>query len=94
MLREEQRLKVCENRVLKRKFGPQREDITGNWRKPYNVELHNLYSSPNIIRVIKSRIRWAEHAACMGEMRNLHKMLVIKPAENRPLGNTYQGNRI
>jgi hypothetical protein len=63
-LREEHGLRVFENRVLRRIFGPKRDDVMGDWRKLHNEELHNLYSSPNIIRMIKSRrMRWAVHAA-------------------------------
>jgi hypothetical protein len=68
-LREEHRLRVFENRVLRRVFGPKREE-DGSWRKLHNDELHSLYSSLNIVRVIKSRIlRWMGHVACMGEGR-------------------------
>jgi hypothetical protein len=63
-LREEHRLRVFENRVLKRIFGPRRDEVTGGWRKLHNEELHNLYSSPSIIKMIESRrIRWAVHVA-------------------------------
>jgi hypothetical protein len=68
-LREEHRLRVFENRVLRRIFGPKREE-DGSWKKLHNGELHNLYSSPNFIRMIKSRrIRWAGHVVCTGEGR-------------------------
>jgi hypothetical protein len=65
---EEHRLRVFENRVLRRIFGPKRDEVTGEWRKLHNEELHNLYLSSNIIRQITSRrIRWAGHVACIGE---------------------------
>jgi hypothetical protein len=67
-LREEHRLRVFENRVLRRIFGPQRDEVTGECRKLHKGELHNLYSSPNIIRQMKSRrMTWARHVACIGE---------------------------
>jgi hypothetical protein len=83
-LREEHRLRVFENRVLRRIFGPKRDDVTGDWRKLHNEELHNLYSSPNIIRMI--RMRWAGYVARMGETRNAYRILVGKPEGKRPLG--------
>jgi hypothetical protein len=67
MLREEHRLRVFENRVLRRIFGPKRDEVTGGWRKLHNEELHSLYSLSSIIRVIKARrMRWAGHVARMG----------------------------
>jgi hypothetical protein len=84
-LREEHRLRVFENRVL-RIFGPKREE-DGSYRKLHNGELHNLYSSPNIVRVNKSgRMRWAEHVARMGEGRGVYRVLVGRPDGKRPLG--------
>jgi hypothetical protein len=71
---------VFENRVLRRIFGPKRDGVTGGWRKLHNEELHNLYSSPSIIRIIKSRrIRWMGHVARMGEKKNVYRLLVGRP---------------
>jgi hypothetical protein len=78
---------VFENRVLRRIFGPKRDGVTGGWRKLHNEELHNMYFSPSIIRMIKSRrIRWAEYVARMGEKRNAYRILEGKPEGKRPLG--------
>jgi hypothetical protein len=78
---------VFENGVVRRIFGPKRAHATAEWRKLYNEKLHILYSSPDIIRQIKSRRRrWARHVAHMGEERNVYKVLMGKPEGKRPLG--------
>jgi hypothetical protein len=78
---------VFENRVLRRIFGPKRDEVTGEYRKMHHGELHNLYSSLVIIRQIKSRrMSWAGHAACMGEGRKVYKVLGGKPEGKSPLG--------
>ena len=74
---------MFENMVLRRIFGPRKDEVTGEWRTLHNVELNNLYSSPNIVRVIKSRII---RVACMGEEREVYRVLVGKPEGRRPLG--------
>jgi len=84
-LREERRLRVFENRVLRKVFGPKRDEVTGELRKLHNEELNVLYSLPNIVRVVKSRrMRWAGHVARMGEDRGVHRVLVGTPEGKRP----------
>jgi hypothetical protein len=86
-LSEEHRLRVFENRVLRIIFGPKRDEVTGEWRKLHSEELHNLYSSTDIIRQIKSRrMRWARHVVRIGEERKVYKVLVVKPEGKRTLG--------
>jgi hypothetical protein len=75
------------NRALRKILGPKREEITGDWRKLHKEELHNLYSLPNINRIIKSRrMRWMRHAACIREMKNAYRMLIRKLEGKRPFG--------
>jgi hypothetical protein len=78
---------VFENRVLRRIFGPKRDEATGDWRRLHNEELNDLHSSPNTLRVIRSRgMRWAGHVARMGEKRSAYRILVGRPEGRRPLG--------
>jgi hypothetical protein len=86
-LREDRRLKVFEKRVLRRVFGPKRDEVIGERRKLHNEELNDLYSLPDIVRVVKSRrMKWAGHVARMGDGRVVHMLLVGKPEGKRPLG--------
>jgi len=88
-LKEERRLRVFENRVVRRIFESKRNEVTGEWRKLHNDELNDLYSSPNIVRVIISRrMGWAVHVAGMGERRGVHRILVWKPEGKRQLWKT------
>jgi hypothetical protein len=85
-LREERRLRVFENRVLRRIFGPKRDEMVGGWRELHNEELHNMYTLLSIIRMIKSRrMRWGGHIARVGKKRNACRVLVGKPEGKRPL---------
>jgi hypothetical protein len=86
-LREGHRLRVFENKVLMRLFGPMRDEVKGGWRKLHNEELRDLYSSPSIIRIIKTRrMRWVGHVSRMGEIRNAYRLFVGKPEGKRRLG--------
>ena len=86
-LREERRLRVFENRVLRKMFRPTKDEVRGGWRRLHNENLYDLYSSPNIIRVIKSRImRWAGRVTRTGDKRVAYRILVGTPKTKRPLG--------
>ena len=95
ILREERRLRVFENRVLRRIFGPRMDEVTGEWRKLHNEKLNDLYSSPNAVRVIKSRrMRWVGHVAGMGERRGLYRVLVGRAEGKSHLGDPGVDGRI
>ena len=85
-MKEDYRLRAFENRVLRRMFGAKRDEVTGEWRKLHNEELNDLYCSPNVIAVNKSRrMRWAGHVACMWERRDVYRVLVGKHEGKRPV---------
>jgi hypothetical protein len=88
-LREEFRLRVFEDRLLRIIFGPKRDEVTGEWRKLHNVELNYVYYSASIVRVIKlRRMRWVGRVVRMGERRDVYRGLVVKSEGNRPLEKT------
>ena len=86
-LADEHKLHVFENKVLRKIYGPKRDEMTGEWRRLHNEELHGLYDSPDVVKIMKSRrLRWAGHVARMGEKRRLYSILVGRPDGKRPLG--------
>ena len=85
-MKEKRRMRVFENRVLRRIFGPKWDEITKEWRKLRNEKLNDLQCSPNFVRVIKSRMRWPWHVACMGEKRGVYRIFVGKSEGKRTLG--------
>ena len=85
-LADEQKLRVFENKVLRKIYGPKRDEMTGEWRRLHNEELHGLYDSPDVVRIMKSRrLRWSDHVARMREKRRLYSIVVRKPEGKRPL---------
>ena len=93
-LMEESRLRVSDNRVLRRIFGPKRDYVTGEWRKLHNKELHDMYRSPNMVRVIKSTMRWAGHVSRMGKGRGVYRVSVVNRRERYHWGDLGVDGRI
>ena len=94
-LRREYRPRILDNRAMRKVFGPKKDEVTRDWRKFHCEDLHYLYSSPNIIRVIKSGMRWEQHVACVVEIRSAYRVLVGKHDGKRPLGrprHRWEGN--
>ena len=95
ILRKKHRLRLFENRVLRKIFDPKRDEVIGEWRRLHNKGLYDLYTSPKIIPVIKSqRIRWARHVACMGARRSAYRVLVVRPDGKHPLRRHKRRGRI